>query len=224
MGVCKVFQSCCFCLVVKLCLTLCDPLDGCSPGFSVHGILQARILEWVAMPSSRGSSRPRDQTQVPCIGRQIIYHLSHQGSLIHSCFYRICKTLSRCDSASRAQYLELPLSLAPKALSPALQLTHRSGLLLRCQTSELLAVPPGAPLYLEWGSLGLRSQPHPDFPCFTCHASPHISCPGPRLECALVSCPLPPVTSAGQLAPFRPHQLFMLGSVQFSRSVVSSSL
>ena len=54
-GVCEVFQSC-FCLVVKLYLTLCGPLDGCSPGFSVHGILQARILEWAAMPSSRGSS------------------------------------------------------------------------------------------------------------------------------------------------------------------------
>ena len=46
------------------CPTLCDPV-GCSPpGYSVHGILQARILEWVAMPSSRGSSRPRDQTCV----------------------------------------------------------------------------------------------------------------------------------------------------------------
>ena len=46
------------CLDTQSCPTLCDPL-GCSPpGSSVHGILQARILEWVAMPSSRGSSRP----------------------------------------------------------------------------------------------------------------------------------------------------------------------
>ena len=45
-------------------LTLCDPMDCSPPGVSVHGILQARILEWVAMPSSRGSSQPRDQTQV----------------------------------------------------------------------------------------------------------------------------------------------------------------
>ena len=43
------------------------------PGSSVHGILQARILEWVAMPSSRGSSWPRDRTCVSCIGRQILY-------------------------------------------------------------------------------------------------------------------------------------------------------
>ena len=46
-------------LVAQLCLTLCDPMNGSSPGFSVHGILQARILEWVAIPFSRGSSQPR---------------------------------------------------------------------------------------------------------------------------------------------------------------------
>ena len=47
----------------------------CSPpGSSVHGISQARILEWVTMLSSRGSSWPRDQTCVSCIGRQILYH------------------------------------------------------------------------------------------------------------------------------------------------------
>ena len=41
---------------LQLCLTLCDPMDGSLPGFSVLGILQARILEWVAIPFSRGSS------------------------------------------------------------------------------------------------------------------------------------------------------------------------
>ena len=50
--------------VTQLCPTLCDPV-GCSPpGSSVHGILQASIVEWVAISFSRGSSRPRDQTQV----------------------------------------------------------------------------------------------------------------------------------------------------------------
>ena len=47
---------------------LCDPMDY-SPGSSVHGILQARILEWVAIPFFRGSSRPRDRTQVSCTER-----------------------------------------------------------------------------------------------------------------------------------------------------------
>ena len=53
-------------LVAQLCLTLCDPMDCSSPGSSVHGILQARILEWVAVSFSRESSQPRDWTQVSC--------------------------------------------------------------------------------------------------------------------------------------------------------------
>ena len=58
-------------------LTLCDPMDCSHPGFSICGILQTRILQWVAMPSSRGSSRSRDQTQVShvsCIGRRVLFH------------------------------------------------------------------------------------------------------------------------------------------------------
>ena len=54
-------QACvCVCSVAQTCPTLCDPMDGSPPDSSVHGILQARILEWVAMPSSRGSFQPRD--------------------------------------------------------------------------------------------------------------------------------------------------------------------
>ena len=51
-------------LVTQSCLTLCDPMDCSPPGSSVHGILQARILEWVAISFSRGSSQLSDQTQV----------------------------------------------------------------------------------------------------------------------------------------------------------------
>ena len=54
-------QSC-----AQLYLTLCDPLDCSPPGFSVHGMLQTRILEWVAISFSRGSYRPRDRSQVSC--------------------------------------------------------------------------------------------------------------------------------------------------------------
>ena len=60
-------------LLLQSCLTLCDPIDCNPPGSSIHGILQARILECVAMPSSRGSSQPRDQTcvsHVSCVGRR----------------------------------------------------------------------------------------------------------------------------------------------------------
>ena len=64
-------------VVVQPCPALCDPMDCRPPASSVHGVLQARILEWVAMPSSRGSSHPRDRTcmsWVSCIGRKILYH------------------------------------------------------------------------------------------------------------------------------------------------------
>ena len=61
--------------VAQSCPTFCDPMD-----YTVHGILQARILEWIAFPFSWGSSQPRDRTQgLPHYG-QILYQLSHKGS------------------------------------------------------------------------------------------------------------------------------------------------
>ena len=77
---------CCVCVCaqqLQLCPTLCDPVDCSPPASSVHGIFPARILEWVAMSSSRGSSQPRDQTcisQVSCFSRQVLYHQHHLGS------------------------------------------------------------------------------------------------------------------------------------------------
>ena len=64
----------CVCSVAKLCLTLCDPMDCSPPGSSVHGIFHARILEWVAISSSRGSCLPMDRAHVSCTGKQILYH------------------------------------------------------------------------------------------------------------------------------------------------------
>ena len=52
---------------LQLCLTLCDAMDCSLPGSSVHGILQARMLEWIAVPFSRGSSQPRDRTSFSCL-------------------------------------------------------------------------------------------------------------------------------------------------------------
>ena len=62
------------CLVTKLCLTLCDPMDCSPPCSSAHGISQARILKWVAIAFSRGSSQPKHKTHISCIGRWILYH------------------------------------------------------------------------------------------------------------------------------------------------------
>ena len=57
----------CVCFVAQSCLILCYSLDSSSTGSSVHGIFQARILEWVAMHSSRGSFWPRDRTCISCV-------------------------------------------------------------------------------------------------------------------------------------------------------------
>ena len=57
-----IYHVCVYAKSLQLCLTLCDSMDYSPPGSTVRGILQARILEWVAMPSFRGSSPPRDGT------------------------------------------------------------------------------------------------------------------------------------------------------------------
>ena len=74
------------CMCAKLlqsCPTLCSPMDHHPPGSSVHGILQARILHWVAIPFSRGSSWFRDQTWVSCIeGRLYTLWATREAPLI----------------------------------------------------------------------------------------------------------------------------------------------
>ena len=84
MEIINIIQWCvCALSIAKWCPTLYNPMDWSPPGTSVHGILQATRLDWVAMPSSRASSQPRDWTRLSydsCIGRQILYHWRHQGS------------------------------------------------------------------------------------------------------------------------------------------------
>ena len=79
------------CSVAELCPTFCNHMDCSPPASSVHGISQARILEWVAISSSRASSLPRHQIQVSCIScivRRVLYHQAtweppHFGQIIH---------------------------------------------------------------------------------------------------------------------------------------------
>ena len=80
-------------LVTQSCLTLCDPVDCSSPDSSVHRILQARVLEWVAMPFSRGSSWPRDQTQVSCIaGRFSTIWTTREALYLRLLFFKCLRT------------------------------------------------------------------------------------------------------------------------------------
>ena len=69
---------------LESCPTLCNPVDCSPPRSSVHGIFQARVLEWVSISFSRGSSQPRDRTQVSCIVSKTLYCLSHQGRVLLS--------------------------------------------------------------------------------------------------------------------------------------------
>ena len=91
-----------------VCVLVAQWQRGCSPpGSSVHGIFQARILEWVAMPSSRGSSHPRDQTQVFCIAGRFFTLWTTTEAQIISEFYSFCLQI----------FVENPLCPPPQALS-----------------------------------------------------------------------------------------------------------
>ena len=61
-------------LVTQWCSTLCDLIDCSPPGSSLQGVLQARILEWVVIPFSKGSSQPRDQTRISYIADRFFTH------------------------------------------------------------------------------------------------------------------------------------------------------
>ena len=91
------YSACVFDKSLQSCLTLYDPTDHNSPGSSFHGILQTRIPGWVAMPSSRGSSQPRDRTHtsyVSCSGRRFLYHQYHLGSPSHILGSYLCLLFS----------------------------------------------------------------------------------------------------------------------------------
>ena len=82
--------------VTQLCPTLCDPMDCSLSGFSVQGIFQARVLEWVTISFSTGSSQPTDRTQVSCIASRRFslwatrkLYSSHQFAVVINIFYQM---------------------------------------------------------------------------------------------------------------------------------------
>ena len=143
-------------LVTQSCLTLCDPMDCSLPGSSVHGILQARVLEWVAIPFSRGSSPPRDQTRVSYLTGRFVYCLSHQGSLgflnpWHNAFHLVLKN-SSSDSASSLFSL-----LSSFGISMTLHITPSYCL---CCSPFRLYFLSLTRLLFWWFSSGLSSSSH----------------------------------------------------------------
>ena len=105
----------CACSVAKACLTLCFSVDCSPPGSSVCGIIHTRILKWVAILSSRRSSRFRDRICISyssCIGRQILYHWATWEVQQRLCNWviwselsegTVCKSLSRCRETKKGQ-------------------------------------------------------------------------------------------------------------------------
>ena len=99
----------------SLCQTLCDPMDCSLPGSSLHGILQARVLEWVAISFSTGSSQPRVQTQVSCIpGRRFNLWATRRSLLIIFfillLFTQSCPTLCNPMDCSMPGFLSFTIS------------------------------------------------------------------------------------------------------------------
>ena len=96
-------------MCTQSCPTLCDPMEYSLPGSSAHGILQARILEWVAITCSRGSSWQRDLTcisYITCIGMWILYHWATWEALTYTHFYiqYITNNNLLCSTEKSTQY------------------------------------------------------------------------------------------------------------------------
>ena len=112
--------------VAQLCLTLCDPMDCSPPGSSVHGIFQARILEWVVISFSRGSSWPRDWTQVShIISRCFTIWATREVLYIHipTPFWNFLPSLSQSQPSKLIQSSCLSL-LSQTANSHWLSILH----------------------------------------------------------------------------------------------------
>ena len=128
------FTGVCVCSVAQLCPALCDPMDCSPPGSSVHGILQARIQEWAAMPSSRGSSQPRKRTSVPFASPALAVQFS---SVTQS-----CPTLATPWTAACQASLSITSSRSLLKLMCIESVMPSSHLILCC---PLLLLPPIAP-------------------------------------------------------------------------------
>ena len=99
-------HSCC--LVISRVWLFCDPVDYSWLGSSVHGTSQSRILEWVPIFFSRGSSLPRNQTSIPWIGRQILYHWATTEVLHIHCCCQVTSVVSNSVPPHRWQPTRLP--------------------------------------------------------------------------------------------------------------------
>ena len=159
--------------VAQPCLTLCDPMDSSPPGSSIHGIFQARILEWVAIFYSRGSFGPRDLTSICCvsfIGRWILLPLVPPGKPSVTIYHANKKSL--CESVTIHPWLHPSLPYFPR-IQIYLVSTHQPQLPSRPLGSVW---PPASPLF------------KPPLAAHRLHTRP--TCPSPTPGVYSKSCPL----------------------------------
>ena len=134
-------------LVTQSCPTLCDPMDCSPPGSSVHGILQARIPQWVSISFSEGSSHPRDRSHiscVSCIGRWILYHCT---TWLHFYSPQAFPLLFLLFPPPRMLVLQVPTRLTPSSSSHlCLHVTFLVKLLTSTETAFCLHHPCSDPV------------------------------------------------------------------------------
>ena len=111
-------------LVVQSCLTLCDTMECSPPGSSVHGILQARILQWVAIPFYRGSSQLRDQTQVSRTRGRFFTVWASREALYNNISLQLILHMTACTLYSPTPIL--PSSLPSPHWEPLANFKHKS--------------------------------------------------------------------------------------------------
>ena len=179
----------CVCVLVlkslQSCPAFCDPMDYSLPGYSVHGILQARILEWVTMPSSKGSSQPRDRTQgsnshLLCLlhwqmcslslvppGKPQIF--SSVQSLSHVWLFATPWTAARQASLSITNSQSLPKPMSIESVMPS------KHLILCCPLLLLPSIFPSIRVLSNESALRIR---WPKYQNFSFNTSPSSERPG----------------------------------------------
>ena len=143
-------------LVTQSCLTVCDPGDCSPPGSSVHGIFQAKILEWVAIPFSMGSSQPRDQTVLSYTASRFFTIWATREAL----YPPTAKSLQSCPTLCNPKDYTVHGILQARILEWAAFLFSRGSsqprdLTQALQADSLPSEPPGKPMNTGMGSLCL---------------------------------------------------------------------
>ena len=146
-------NPCAVCLVTQSCLTLCNPMNCYPPGFSVCGF--SRQEYWVAMPSSRGSSQPRDRTQVSCIiGRSFFFFFKLEAKYNIVVVFAIHQHES-ATGVHVSHHPEHPFHLPPHPIplgcprAPYSCIEYAQVICFTCgdiHVSMLLSEPPGKPI------------------------------------------------------------------------------